>query len=118
MTHDYSAIDAALPGWLAGHGLHVLTEHRDDEVRIVPVVDDAGTTFQIWFDPAGGDIDVHAWAPAGDPRMRWAKTVRTSDLPMALVEVWSVVDRWIGELGHTRTPYLGRSSGSRDIREH
>jgi hypothetical protein len=120
MSREYSTIDAAVPVWLATRGLHMFTESREEEVRSVFVVDDTGTTFQIWFDHVGSAIEVHAGDPA-DGRRRWAKTIQAADLPNALDEVWSVVSTWIHELGHTRTPYIQattESSAARDIREH
>ncbi len=39
---NYAAIDKILTPWLKLHGLHVFTMYREDEVRSIDVVDDAG----------------------------------------------------------------------------
>jgi hypothetical protein len=44
---NYAAFDPVLNAWTAQHGLHVLTRHRDEEVRSVAIVDAAGREFQI-----------------------------------------------------------------------
>ena len=116
MTHDWVSVDEALPPWLAQHGLRVSTEYRDDPVRVVPIVDDQGATYSIGFDPAvDGQITIRAARDSGASTATWMRTVRQDEVQSGLREAWSVIEGWIADSGHTRTPYLRESA--RDIRE-
>ena|SRR5688572_4267331 len=95
---NYAALDPILNAWTAQQGLHVLTRHRDEEVRSVAIVDAAGREFQIWLQVELGQVTVHA--ASKDRRRRfwrsWAAEPPTADalgplLDAALLQVrrWS-----------------------------
>ena len=44
---SYAAVDKILMPWLKRHGLHVFTLYREDEVRSIDVIDDAGARYHI-----------------------------------------------------------------------
>jgi hypothetical protein len=102
---NYVEVDKALRPWLKHHGLHLLTTHRDQEVRSIDVVDDAGARYQIWI--SGADdaekVRVSAWD------FKHKKKVFESsfgELDQVLEDAYSEVAEWIDQAGHTRTPVL------------
>jgi predicted SAM-dependent methyltransferase len=101
----YADIDKVLTPWSKRHGLHVFTKYRDEEVRSIDVVDDAGGRYQIWISEAenSGRAKVSAWNYKDKK-----KTVESSflDLEQALEELYSEVMLWMVQTGHTRTPVL------------
>ena len=99
-------IDAVLPAWLQRHGLFVATEYRDDPVRAVSVVDDAGDTYQIWFVPGEGRVLMRAeYRPRKRAdRRTWSAVYSDESLAPGLEDAYEVVVSWIVERGHTRTP--------------
>ena len=102
---NYADIDKVLMPWSKRHGLHVFTKHRDEEVRSIDVVDDAGGRYQIWISDAedSGKAKVSAWNYKDKK-----KTVESSfpDLEPALEDLYSEVMLWVVQAGHTRTPVL------------
>src|ERR1044071_9592302 len=112
---DFTLIDRALPAWLKRHGVHVHTQYKDEEVRGVIVVDDKGSTYQIWVYPTpNGTFRISAGILLTVPRLpsrqlrSFAFMVETNaeDLPEALENAYAVVLSWIRGFGHTRTPAL------------
>jgi hypothetical protein len=109
---DFAAVDRAMPPWLKRHGLHVYTEYKDEEVpRSVMVVDDQGSTYQIWVDPTEyGTFRTSAAVLQTVPRLPsrklrpFAFAVETSaeGLPEALENAYALVLSWIRGFGHTR----------------
>ncbi len=106
---SFEVLDAALPEWLTRHGLHVLMKGREGEdVRVVPIVDDAGDRYSIWFVQEAGLLAIYAedypvrWAD----HQRWSQTFDPADLPRGLEEAYYAVETWILVREHTRTPYL------------
>jgi hypothetical protein len=102
---NYSEVDKALKPWLTRHGLHLFTRARDEEVRSIDVVDDAGARYQIWISDANdvGKVRVSAWD------FKKKKKVFESDfdeLGQSLEDAYSQVTEWIQQAGHTRTPVL------------
>jgi len=90
---------------LTRHGLHVVTRHRDEEVRSIDVVDDAGARYQIWISDADevGKVRVSAW---NVKRKKNAYESDVDELDHSLEDAYSQVTEWIHEAGHTRTPVL------------
>lgn len=110
---DFTPIDRALPAWLKRHGLHVQTKYKDEEVRGVMVVDDQGSTYQIWVYPTpDGTFRISAGVLQTVPRLASRKLrsfvfmveTNVEDLPDALENAYAVVMSWILGFGHTRTP--------------
>ena len=102
---SYVEIDPILYAWARENGLYVSTHYRDEEVRSVPIVDDAGDEYQLWLTrpDALGELTVSV----SDNRGKLSEVrTRTDDLETALKKAMSAVNRWIAEAGHTRTPVL------------
>ena len=105
---DFQRVDTVLAAWLPPHGLHVLTQYRDDEVRVVPIVDDQGCQYSLWFDPQGTDflVRVDANPLSRNPERTWSALVPPEKLSDGLDDAWHRVEQWIAEDGHSRIPYL------------
>jgi hypothetical protein len=110
---NFTPVDRVLPSWLKRHGLHVHSEYKDEEVRSVMVVDDQGSTYQIWVDlTAAGTFRTSAAVLETVPRLPsrklrpFAFTVETGaeGLTEALENAYALVVSWIKGFGHTRTP--------------
>jgi hypothetical protein len=100
----YRDLDPALSAWCSTHGLHVITRDRDCEVRTITVVDDAGSTYQLWLELLPGDgVRVAAWDYGAQ---RASRDCELPDLGQALEAVYAQVESWIATAGHTRTPAL------------
>ena len=98
----YADVDEVLAIWARRHGLHVNTEYRDEEVRSVAIVDDAGCEYQLWLELLPpNQVKVAAW-DYGDRQQ--ARTCEPSELPDVLEAVYGSVEQWIRDDGHTRTP--------------
>ena len=118
----YSDIDPILMPWAASHSLHVYTEHHNEPVRVMAVVDDSGDEYQLYAGPDSEDSNY----PDGEraivgvslskrgnknhhafyrERMRFTfhQAVPLSGLSGALDEAWQRVHEWISQSGHTRT---------------
>ena len=110
---QYSDIDSILQPWAAQRRLHVATMHRDDKVRSMSIVDDAGDTYQLFVDSAGGAVSVGLVlsSRAGKRtssrearRFDFRQTVPAAQLSSALDVAWQRLHTWIEEAGHTRRP--------------
>ena len=105
----YADVDKILLPWLKRYGLHVFTMHREDEVRSIYVVDDAGDSYQIWLSPPDECQRVRVFV-GNNKRRRKKKSqeyeTSLSDLERALEEAYSQIMGWVSEAGHTRTPVL------------
>jgi hypothetical protein len=105
----YAEVDKILLPWLKRYGLHVYTWHREDEVRAIDVVDDAGDRYQIAISPPDEFEMVRVFAGNYERlRKRKSKEYQStlSDLERMLEEAYSQIRDWIDEAGHTRTPVL------------
>lgn len=102
----YAAVDKVLPSWLKRHGLHVMTEYRDDEVRSVDVVDDQGDLYQIWIETISERGFRVSAALRKVPALRspFSLDTEAAGLPEALEDAYVLVASWIRDAGHTRTP--------------
>jgi hypothetical protein len=100
----YALVDAALETWGRRHGLYVIMRHRDDEVRSVSVVDDAGTEYQVFLSAPNdaGRLTVTAVRSAGEP-LAATRECDLPDLPVALEDIYGLVISWIRRAGHSRT---------------
>lgn len=106
---SYAAVDKILMPWLKRHGLHVSKLHREDEVRAIEVVDDAGDRYQIWISPPDESERVRIFAGnLKSKRKRKSSECESSlsDLERALEESYSQIMEWVNQEGHTRTPVL------------
>jgi hypothetical protein len=105
----YADVDKILLPWLKRYGLHVFTMHREDEVRSIDVVDDAGDRYQIAISPPDAFEMIQVIA-ANNKSRRKRKSQEyectLSDLERALEEAYSQIMNWVNEAGHTRTPVL------------
>jgi hypothetical protein len=105
---DYSDLDPPLAGWARRHGLFVSTRHRDDDVRAVLIVDDAGDEYQLWLTPpnAARQLEVHLARKTG-PSVAFHTSV--DHLHVALDDAYRTIEAWMAAAGHTRTVYGVRS---------
>ena len=100
----YRDLDPGLSAWCPRHGLYVITRDRDCEARAMTVVDDAGSTYDLWLEPlADGRVKVAATDNRGQ---RAVRECTLSDLGSTLESVYAEVESWIAAVGHTRTPVL------------
>jgi len=69
---------------------------------MITVVDDAGSTYQLWLEllPDQG-VRVAAWDYGAQ---RASRECELPDLSLALEAVYAQVESWITAAGHTRTP--------------
>jgi hypothetical protein len=107
MTYD--AVDPILLPWLKRHGLQVFTRYRDEAVRSIDVVDDAGDRYQIAVSPPNlsGKLTVIAGnylRKKKQKRVEYPSNV--SGLESTLEEAYSQIMEWVAQDGHTRTPVL------------
>jgi hypothetical protein len=106
---NYAEVDKILLPWLKRYGLHVFTMHREDEVRAIYVVDDAGESYQIWISPPDESQRVRVFAGNNKSRRKKkSKEYETilSDLERTLEVAYSQIMGWVSEAGHMRTPVL------------
>ena len=105
----YARIDTTLMPWAKRRGLFVATQYKDEEVRSIQIVDDAGECYGLWLGvPAGDSVSVSITDHAGPSRQIRRQTFTSSitDLTQTLESAYAVVDSWIRERGHTRTPVV------------
>jgi hypothetical protein len=107
MTYD--AVDPILLPWLKRHGLHVFTRYRDEAVRSIDVVDDAGDRYQIAVSPPNGSGKLTVFAgnylrKKKQKRVEYPSNV--SGLERTLEEAYSQIMEWVAQDEHTRTPVL------------
>jgi predicted RNA-binding protein len=102
----YEEIDKILLPWLKKYGLHVYTKYRDDEVRAIDVVDDAGEVYGMSVSPL--DESGKCIVYAGSRRLKSGKSLESSlsDLENNLDNAYAQIEEWIRNAGHTRTPVL------------
>ena len=117
----YSDIDPILMPWAASHQLHVHTQHHDEEVRVIAIVDDAGDEYQLYSGPDPKDFNYpnsdlavvgvslskrgnkkhHAFYRERQ-QFTFQQLVQLSRLSAALDEAWLRVHEWIIQSGHYR----------------
>ena len=119
----YPDIDPILQPWATSRSLHIHTKQKDEDARIIVIVDDAGDTYHLYAGPDPKDPDYPntrlavvgvSLSKRGDKqhhafhreRMRFTfqQSVPLSQLSAALDASWQRVHEWIAEAGHTRTP--------------
>ena len=106
---SYAAIDKILTPWLKRHGLYVFTLYREDEVRIIDVVDDAGDRYQISISEPDESERVRIFAGnLKSKRKRKSREYEStlSELERVLEEAYFQIMEWVNQEGHTRTPVL------------
>ena len=99
---NFVPVDAVLMPWLKRNTLYVYKWLRDDPVRMIDVVDDAGNTYHINISPP----DV-----AGMMRIIVSGSGQRNDFEASLLDLEQVLDKsffqilgWIKQAGFTRTP--------------
>jgi hypothetical protein len=106
---SYADVDYILTPWLKRHGLHVFTKYREDEVRMIDVVDDAGDRYQVAISEPDVSEKVRVSAAnLKSKRKRKSCEFETSlsDLARVLEDVYSQIMEWVNQEGHTRSPVL------------
>jgi hypothetical protein len=108
----YADLDPILSPWVARHRLHLYTDCKGEEVRIVTVVDDAGHTYHIYARPdASGKAAISAdlVTRAGEHaffrerrRFHHLQLVPLSALASGLDAALEQVQSWIVQSRHTR----------------
>lgn len=103
----YSAIDKVVEEWSKKVGLHPQYEYKDEKVRSMKVVDDAGNSYQIW-------IETLKWRrlkvlasnnKSRKKNRKWRRKCKDSNLTKVLFEAYGVTEQWILKSGNTRTIY-------------
>ena len=111
----YSQIDPVLFPWARTHGLHVYTECRDDEIRSIDIVDDAGDSYALGVSSPRDDGAVSVWVSeqrvggqAVTSRKIQSETFTTTvaELEHTLERAYRHAESWISDRGHMRTPVL------------
>ncbi len=97
--------------WLKKYGLTVYKRHYDEDVRLIPIVDNEGSNYEISIVSVGDSkfaIQLF-WADNKDKRLfrlknkkTWSKETNPIDFEKNLDEAYKIVEAWIGELGHQR----------------
>jgi hypothetical protein len=103
--------------------LLISTRHKEEEVRVMSVVDDSGDIYQLYAGPdpkdpsypdtklavvgiglvKRGDKKYHALYPERK-RFSFQQSVALSQVATALDDAWLRINQWIVDSGHTRTP--------------
>lgn len=101
----YLKIDRIVQDWAKKVGLHSQYEYKDEKVRSLSVVDDAGNKYQIWIETIKwGRMKVSATNNgSGRKRKIWIKKCKLSNLTKVLFEAYGVTEQWISESGNSRT---------------
>jgi hypothetical protein len=97
-----SIADSILDAWAAQNGLHVQTQHRDDEVRSIPVVE-AGHEYQIWLAEDSGMVTVYAStndSPRRSSRSWQSEPATTDALAAHLDAALHEIKQWAAETEH------------------
>jgi len=106
----YAQIDAVLVPWAKSHGLFVATQFKDEEVRSIQIVDDAGDSYGLWVDVPHEDGSVSvSVAEHGAPSRKIRRqtfTTKVAELNQTLESAYAVAESWMRERGHTRTPVI------------
>lgn len=111
----YSDIDPILNKWVSQHGLHVSTKYKDYEVRAVTIIDDSGDIYGlgVWPSENAGKVKISVGLKERSQRrtpipekkkLQESNEVSLSDLSKTLEQFYNLVEKWISEEGHTRTP--------------
>ena len=109
MQH-HAQLDSILVPWAKRHGLFVATQHMDEEVRSIQIVDDSGASYQLWVElsHANSSVCVSIAEHEGPSRNRRKQTFSTNleELDQTLEQAFSVAEIWIHQRGNTRNPIL------------
>lgn len=74
------------------------TQYKDDVVRSVPVVDEAGREFQVWIEPRGRTFIVHA---SNNEKMDWKRAWASN--PLAPGSIADALDQALAAIEHWRS---------------
>ena len=108
----YTQIDPVVVPWAETHGLFVATRFKDDEVRSIQIVDDAGDSYGLWISDAAEDglvsvgIAEHTVGGSRPSSRKVRKQTFSTTVPElghALESAYALVESWMREKGHTRT---------------
>ena len=98
---DYTEIDAILMPWLKRNTLYVYKWLRDDPVRMIDVIDDAGNIYNISIAPPDvSDIITVAVSGSGN---RTSYETSLSELEQILDKSFAQILAWVKQAGFTRT---------------
>lgn len=67
-SRPFEIIDKSLDIWLKKYGLTVYTEYKDEEIRLIPIIDNQGSKYELSIIPTG-DLDFKLnlfWADEND----------------------------------------------------
>ncbi len=119
----YSDIDQILQPWAVSRSLHVHTRQKDEEVRLMAIVDDMGDTYHLYAGPDPKDpgypdsrlavVGVSLFRRGSKNhhvfhrerlRFTYEQFVPLCEISGTLDSLWQGVHEWIAEAGHSRTP--------------
>jgi hypothetical protein len=103
MEINFTIVDSILKSWLKKYGLTVYTEYKDEAVRLIPVVDNQGTKFEISIESMvdSNEFKISAFSESVKSEA-WKKIVNQNELENALDETYKIIELWIENLGHKR----------------
>lgn len=110
-SRSFETIDKTLDTWLKKYGLTVCTEYKDEEIRLIPIIDNQGSKYELSIMPTG-DLNFKLnlfWADENDKRIlrlknkkTWEKETNKMDLEKSLDEAYKIAESWIIDNGHKR----------------
>ena len=112
ISEPFAEIDSTLEIWLKKYGLTVYKRHFDEDVRLIPIVDNEGATYNISIVSEGhSKFEIQLfWVDDNDKRIfrsknkkTWKKETNAVDLERDLDEAYKIIEAWSVELGHQRT---------------
>ncbi|MFC4691285.1 hypothetical protein ACFO5T_12675 [Dokdonia genika] len=101
----YFKIDRIVQDWAKKVGINTQYEYKDEKVRSLNVMDDAGNKYQIC-------VETIKWRRikvcttnniSGPKRKIWTKKCKLSNLTKVLFEAYGVTEQWISKSGNSRT---------------
>jgi hypothetical protein len=100
----YDQVDPILTPWAMTHGLFVVTQFKDCEVRSIQIVDDAGDSYQLSVDVLRDDgaLSVSIYDPAA-PRRSQTFATSIAELGATLESAYATAESWMRDKGHSRT---------------
>lgn len=92
----YDKIDDIIQQWVTSNGLHLFTNCKDEETRVVRLADAQGRTYGIGIDPPNaGQVTVRFQAWDFKKRNKTV-TVSSERLEAALEDALGQVRKWMG----------------------
>ncbi|WP_186525881.1 hypothetical protein [Seonamhaeicola sediminis] len=98
-------IDKIIENWAKKLGLYLQTNYKEEKVRSLSVVDDAGNSYQIWIENLKWSrlkVNVSNNQSIRNRKL-WSKKCKTSSLTKVLFEAYGMTEQWILESGNKRT---------------